>query len=80
MNDVKGLSDSELMDRAARYNAQLRQGRRMVDEGNAIISAAIDPFVACQNEFYSRISQRLEKETDGLDERRPKPRQAGPPT
>jgi hypothetical protein len=70
--DPKSMSGGQLLDCAARYNAELRRGRKLVAEGNAIIAATINQFVACQNELMSRASSRLEEETDKI-ESRPEP-------
>jgi hypothetical protein len=64
---VAGLSDDQLLDRAARYQAELRRGRRMEAEGRAIINANINEFVMCQNEFYIRLSRRVEQATDNIE-------------
>jgi len=66
-DDLNGVPDNQLLNRAARLNAELRRGRRLVKEGEGIIRATIGEFVAHQNELQSRASQRLEQETDKLE-------------
>jgi hypothetical protein len=62
--EIEAMSDNQLMNRAAHYNALLRRGRRLVEEGQALISANINLFVACQNELHSRTLSKIERETD----------------
>ena len=64
---VKSLSDFNLLKQAAFYNAELRRGRRLVAEGEALIKANINEFVIHTNELQSRASAKLELETDYLD-------------
>jgi hypothetical protein len=67
IEDVKGMSDDHLLDRAARHQAELRKGRRMEAEGRAIINANINEYVMCQNELYSRVCNRVEEATDTIE-------------
>jgi hypothetical protein len=64
LTDIKSMSDNQLVDRAAQYNANLRRGRKLVAEGKAMIDGTIDLFVICQNELHSRTHRRVEDETD----------------
>lgn len=64
---VVDLSDAQLLDRAARYQVELRRGRRMEAEGRAIINANINEFVMCQNEFLGRLSRRVEQAADKIE-------------
>jgi hypothetical protein len=64
---AKAMSDSQLLDAAARFNAELRRGRRMEAEGRELINANINEYVACQNEFYSRVSDNIQQKTDHLE-------------
>lgn len=62
--EIESMSDDQLLERAAHYNAMLRRGRRLTDEGQALISANISLFLACQNELHSRTLSKIERETD----------------
>lgn len=57
--EIKHLSDSQPMARAAMFNASLRSGRALQKEGLDIIGANINLFVMCQNELMSRVNRRI---------------------
>jgi hypothetical protein len=66
--EVSEMSDDELMRYAAQYNLELRRGRELLKEGDDIIKANINLYVACQNELMSRMTNRIEEETNKLGE------------
>jgi hypothetical protein len=66
--EVSEMSDDELMRHTAQYNSELRRGRQLQKEGDDIIKANINLYVACQNELMSRMHQHIEEETDKLGE------------
>ena len=68
MMEVSEMSDDELMRYAAQYNLELRRGRQLAKDGDDIIKANINLYVTCQNELMSRMTNRIEKETDKLGE------------
>jgi hypothetical protein len=68
MMEVSEMSDDELMRYAAQYNLELRRGRQLLKEGDDIIKANINLYVACQNELMSRMTNRIEQETNKLGE------------
>jgi hypothetical protein len=68
MMEVSEMSDDELMRYAAQYNLELRRGRELLKEGDDIIKANINLYVACQNELMSRMTNRIEQETNKLGE------------
>jgi hypothetical protein len=68
MMEVSEMSDDELMRHTAQYNSELRRGRQLLKEGDDIIKANINLYVACQNELMSRMTNRIEQETNKLGE------------
>jgi hypothetical protein len=66
--EVSEMSNDELFHHVAKYNLELRRGRRMVKEGDNIIKENINHYVACQNELMSRMTNRIEGDTDNLEE------------
>jgi hypothetical protein len=65
--EIKALSDNQLIARTAGYNALLRYGRKLIDEGQAIVTTNINPYVICKNELDSRLNDRIRQETDRLE-------------
>jgi hypothetical protein len=63
-DEIRKLTDNQLIDRAADYNAKLRRGRKLVADGQAIIDSNINAFVMCQNELHHRTTTKVERETD----------------
>jgi hypothetical protein len=61
--DLKTMSDNQLIDRAAHYNACLRKGRELVKQGNEIVKDAIDLYTICKNELSARLDAKIERET-----------------
>jgi hypothetical protein len=66
--EISEMSDDELMRQTAQYNSELRRGRLLQREGDDIIKENINLYVACQNELMSRMTNRIEEETDKLGE------------
>lgn len=64
VRDIQGMSDDQLIDRSAHYNAALRRGRKLMAEGDAIVSANINLFIMCQNALNDRTRRRIDTETD----------------
>jgi hypothetical protein len=62
--DLEKMTDNQVVDRAASYNAQLRKGRKMQADGEVLLRENINLFVMCQNELHSRMHRRIELETN----------------
>jgi hypothetical protein len=65
--DMASLSDNQLIDHAAHYNALLKRGRLLEAQGAALVRETIGLFTICQNELHARIHRRIEHETDRED-------------
>lgn len=66
LSDIQIMTNNQLIDYAAGYNANIRRGHKLVADGQIIIKSNIDLFVACQNELHARLARKIENETNRL--------------
>jgi hypothetical protein len=64
--ELKKMTDEQVMAQAAQYNKRLRVGRDLEERGKTIIRANIVGYKICVNELTARQSKKLEHTTDLL--------------